>query len=393
MIYLLLILFISHTSHGDHHLIEKNGVKIGDMSAFSVAISKDYVIVGNPLNVEQVGSVNIRENRNGYKELMAELVPDDAQAHDNFGCSVAINDKFIVIGSKRNDAIYPDQGSVYVYKIAGEEWAPEKLIAADAAEGDQFGYSVDINDEHELVVGAQYARTKGLYSGAVYIFKFTNGVWMQVQKLIPSDLNSDDSFGHSVSITKDYIAVGASHQQKNYPHFYKAGSVYIYKKNRNGWWKQDAKIESPHPQNYGYFGSSLSMYGTRVIIGAAHQNSSLGNAYLFSTSNGGWQLESELKSEGCQRHMYYGYSVAMYRDTAIVGTWYNDIRESFGLAHVFEMYDGKWMERRRLVANEQNEILTVDIHDKTVVAGCISALGENSGASYVFQFSNPTVVT
>ena len=64
-----------------------------------------------------------------------------------------------------------------------------KLTAADAAAGDEFGYSVAI-DGDTVVIGA-YSKE------AAYVFRTTDGgaTYGQVAKLTASDAAADDLFG------------------------------------------------------------------------------------------------------------------------------------------------------------------------------------------------------
>ena len=71
-----------------------------------------------------------------------------------------------------------------------------KLVAADAAAFDRFGYSVAI-DGGTIVVGAY-----GDYSGAVSVFRTSDGgaTYGQVAKLTAADAAAFDRFGYSVAI-------------------------------------------------------------------------------------------------------------------------------------------------------------------------------------------------
>ena len=84
-----------------------------------------------------------------------KLVASDAAADDIFGCSVAISGETVVVGAPRDDgAAGFDQGSAYVFVRSGGVWSQQqKLVASDAAAGDNFGSSVAISGE-TVVVGA-----------------------------------------------------------------------------------------------------------------------------------------------------------------------------------------------------------------------------------------------
>ena len=96
-----------------------------------------------------------------------------------------------------------------------------KLVASDAAAGDEFGYSVAI-DGDTLVVGA-YAKDSD--TGSVYVFRTSDGgaTYGQVAKLTASDGASGDKFGVSVAIDGATVAVGADEWGNDGP-----GAAYVF---------------------------------------------------------------------------------------------------------------------------------------------------------------------
>ena len=84
-----------------------------------------------------------------------------------------------------------------------------KLVADDAAGSDQFGTSVSVSGS-TIVVGAFQDDDGGSYSGSAYVFeKNATGAWPQAAKLVADDAAADDYFGFSVSVSGSTIVVGA----------------------------------------------------------------------------------------------------------------------------------------------------------------------------------------
>ena len=107
-----------------------------------------------------------------------------------------------------------------------------KLIAADGAADDRFGYSVAISDGI-AVVGAAYDDDKGSSSGSAYVFKMSDSSdatsWTQVAKLTADDGRYADYFGHchSVAISDGTIVVGAYGDSDK---GVQSGSAYVFEK-------------------------------------------------------------------------------------------------------------------------------------------------------------------
>jgi hypothetical protein len=87
-------------------------------------------------------------------------------------------------------------------------WTPQaKLTASDSAAGDLFGRSVSISGDY-IVIGAYQDDPSGEDSGSAYIFKRDGESWIEMAKLSASDGAGGDFFGWSVSISGDDVIVG-----------------------------------------------------------------------------------------------------------------------------------------------------------------------------------------
>ena len=61
-----------------------------------------------------------------------------------------------------------------------------KLLAAEGAQGDQFGNSVAIWDD-TIVIGAYETGYDPLWYGAAYVFQFDGASWVQQARWLPDD--------------------------------------------------------------------------------------------------------------------------------------------------------------------------------------------------------------
>jgi hypothetical protein len=146
---------------------------------------------------------------------------------------VSISGDAIVVGAHRDDDKGTDSGSAYVFTrdvpgSAASAWTKRaKLVPADGAESDQFGYSVSISGD-AIVVGAYGDDDKGSSSGSAYVFTSVPGssasVWTQRAKLVAADGAADDDFGASVSISGATIVVGARYDDDK---GLSSGSAYV----------------------------------------------------------------------------------------------------------------------------------------------------------------------
>jgi hypothetical protein len=88
-----------------------------------------------------------------------------------------------------------------------------KLVATDAQANDYFGFSVALSGDY-AIVGA-FGEDGGdgdpaTDAGAAYLFRRTGpNSWDSGTKLEAPDIQTDDRFGWSVTLSGDYAIVGA----------------------------------------------------------------------------------------------------------------------------------------------------------------------------------------
>ncbi len=156
----------------------------------------------------------------------AKLLAGDGAISDIFGWSVSIDGDTALIGARFDDDNGSDSGSAYVFTLSGGVWAQQaKLLPADGAADDRFGFSVSLSADTALI-GAPRDDDNGSGSGSAYVFTRSAGVWTQQAKLLPSDGVASDQFGWSVSIDGDTALVGAPND--DYNGLPEAGSAYVF---------------------------------------------------------------------------------------------------------------------------------------------------------------------
>ncbi len=118
------------------------------------AISGTTAIVGargDDDNGDNSGSAYLFNTTSGQQ--IAKLLPDDGGADDLFGFGVAISGTIAIVGAYRNDDNGEGSGLAYVFDITtGQQLA--QLLPDDGAAGDEFGYSASISG-NIAVIGAR----------------------------------------------------------------------------------------------------------------------------------------------------------------------------------------------------------------------------------------------
>jgi len=306
----------------------------------SVAISGDYAIVGAPGDDDgfsNSGSAYVfKNNGSGVFTQTNKLTASDAGSTDYFGDSVAISGDYAIVGAYSDDDEFYDVGSAYIFKNNGSGVFTQtnKLTASDAAYTDLFGYSVAISGDY-AIVGAPGDDDNGSYSGSAYVFKNNgSGVFTQTNKLTASDAAADDSFGGSVAISGDYAIVGARRNDD-------VGSAYVFKNNGSGVFTQTNKLTASDAGYFDYFGDSVAISGDYAIVGAYVEDNGIGtytgSAYVFKNNGSGvFTQTNKLTASDAAADDRFGDSVAISGDYAIVSAHWNDDKfTNSGSAYIF----------------------------------------------------------
>jgi uncharacterized repeat protein (TIGR01451 family) len=308
-----------------------------------------------------------------------------------FGSAIAVSGDTVVVGAPYDNATVADMGHAYVFVRSGTTWSVQQvLVASDGAAGDNFGHAVAISGDL-IVIGARYGGSpSGSNAGAVYVFARTGTTWSELQKLLPADLPPVGSFGHSVSLSADTIVVGAPLDST--PGRTDAGSAYVFVQ-AGPTWVQQQKLIASDPGVLNYFGFSVSVSGDRAVVGAPSDplRSDTGAVYVFVRAAGVWSEEQKLLASDGTTNDFFGYSIALDGNTIVVGARSDDAPPvDAGSAYVFVQSGAVWIEQQKLVAPDQNQDAnfghTVSISGDTVVVGSPhnDGSGAYSGAAYAF---------
>ena len=212
------------------------------------------------------------------------------------------------------DAVYP----VTIDPFLNPE--DQKLLASDKELDDEFGHSVSLSGT-TLAVGASLEDGGGLYnSGAVYVFEHDGTSWVERQKLLASDKASDDEFGHSVSLSGTTLAVGARNEDSG--ELVENGAVYVFEHDGTSW-VESQKLLASDEASSDYFGCSVSLSGTRLAVGAYGEDSGglidNGAAYVFEHDGTSWVEDQKLLASDRESIDYFGWSVSLSGTTLAVG--------------------------------------------------------------------------
>lgn len=329
-----------------------------------------------------------------YSQEIDEVIiqPNNGASNDNFGTDVDIDGDLMVVGAhKKNAGGLPDAGEVYVYRRVSGQWTLEQnLIADDAAISDQFGTSVSIFGD-KIAVGSPNNSEAAFNGGAVYIYKFDNGTWVEEEKILAGDANDSDNFGFSVSLDNDRVLIGCPNNNGGSPNI---GGAYVYDFDGNNWIFTQKLVSTFSEFGGESLGYDVALEGDVAVLGSpldddAGTDSGTGFIYRFNGTN--WIFEQKLvASDGGNSHSF-SFSVDIDGIKVIVGA-YGSGNSSSGACYIFE-YDGtNWIEEHLFygASPSSDDWLGYDvaINGETFLASAINDDGKasNGGATHVYRW-------
>ncbi len=299
-----------------------------------------------------------------WNEVLKVTASDKARG-DGFGYSVSISGQYAIVGAievgdANNTDALDTTGSAYIFKLdsTGSWNQIQKIVATDGNAKDYFGHSVSISGNHAIVGSSGDDGNRG----AAYIFKIdTTGKWNQMKKIVASDGTKQSFFGTSVSISNRYVLVGALSNK---------GSAYFFERNFQDKWNQVQKVvpTSPISSTIG-FGRSVSLSGQYAVIGADGEGPTgsyaVGAAYIFKR-NGQWDQVQRIVASDKAKFAYFGHSVSISDKSIIVGAPKSNKK---GSAYLFERNpQNKWVQKQKIIASDKN----------TEFGGAVSLSGERA---------------
>jgi hypothetical protein len=316
------------------------------------------------------------------------LLPDDPQALNLFGVSIAVSGTIALVGATTANG---GTGAVYVFVKGASGWKQQaRLLAADAAPQASFGESVAIDGDTAVVGSPNTGILGGI--GSAYVFERTGTTWTQKAELSAQCATcggNGDFFGFSVAVSGTTAIVGAPGLGFN------QGGAFEFDRARSGAWRQRGTLTGSDSQPGDSFGWSVALSADTALIGAPRNSPVFpGAAYVFARSGARFAQQAELAGADNENGDLFGRSVALSRDTALVGApgccAFNGLGEFHGAADVFVRSGTTWTNQAELTASDgvggvAGDLFgsSVALRGNTAVVGAPSK-NDTTGEAYSF---------
>ncbi len=287
----------------------------------------------------------------GLVDELAILEASDGETEDEFGYSLDVSGQWAVIGARSEDNGDDENiGAVYFFHTTdGSSWTQQqKLRGSDSEAYDLFGNSVAI-DGNYAVVGAPYNEAA---IGAAYIFYYNGSTWTQQAKLTASDGATTDFFGWSVAISGSRVVVSAPNEDTK---AFDAGTIYVFRRSGTTW-TQEAKLTASDGASGDILGGAVAMDGAYIVAGARnsdHSGLSSGTAYVYYFNGSSWSQQARLAAFDADEYDHFSTSVTISGDWLAVGSPGDSDGGAYsGSVYVYARSGSTWTYKAKLTASD-----------------------------------------
>ena len=260
-----------------------------------------------------------------------------------------------------------------------------ELSAADGRISDVFGRAVAISGD-TIVVGApgddDGQDRVDIDAGSVLVFVRSGGAWVVQADLAPTEPRLGGRFGQAVAVSGNTLLVG---EPGGGDPAVGPGAAYAYVRSGSTWTLQQ-KLEADVPGISDYFGRSVALSGDTALVASS------GTTCVFTRAGSVWTQQATLPHGTGAFGDEATRSLALSVDTAVIS---NTQDESLtGAAWVYTRSGGVWTEQQKLTASDaaQGEQFGTSVTlagDTALVGDAVdtTAAGERAGSVYVYTRS------
>ena len=254
-----------------------------------------------------------------------------AIVYDRFGSALSMDGTWLAVSARQDnngEVGAPSYGAVYIFQNQGGVWTHRWKKRAEVPQMNaSFGTSVDIPGDL-MIVGSHYEDIDGdglnpFRQGAAYIFTFNIDGWDFTERITAPDHEHMAQFGISVGISGNHAIVGSPY--KAIGTIAGAGSAYIFQRSAANEWHTIAAavLTLATPGIDDLFGWSAAISGDTAVVGAFSRDQLATNdgaafAYTRTTANT-WELAGTVSPSDAADNVYFGTSISLDGTRATIG--------------------------------------------------------------------------
>lgn len=231
-----------------------------------------------------------------------------------FGGWVSIEGDTLIASMDGMDTEGTNTGALAIYQYNGNQWKFSEMLQAPApAWGDYFSYPANLSDGW-IAAAANEDDDEGNNSGAVHLFEKVGGHFVHRQQIHAPVPEADALFGERLLMKGPWLFVSSFREQGN------TGAVHVYKRT-DGIWSFRQTLKSPYAEAGSAFGVALSvtdgvlavsapghLFGSSEIDGSLYPWSGI-TLFRLEGDSWKWQRQVTQNPDGSPGPNTWGFSV------------------------------------------------------------------------------------
>lgn len=223
---------------------------------------------------------------------------------------------------------------------------------------------------------------------ATYTFSVSG---IGVAKLTASGGVADDTLGQSVALSGNVLIAGA-------PRSTGPGSACVYRWNGSSWIPEQT-LTAADGSTGDFFGLSVGISGNYAVVGAPYDdvgsNSNQGSAYVYYYNGTSWSQQAQLLAADGAAGDTFGSAVSISGDNVLVGARGESTTPTTanGAAYVFARSGATWPQKTKLTASDK--VSSDHYGDSVSISGAWAVVGapdrddggSGSGAIYSYWYN------
>jgi len=265
LIFIIYSIFISFT-HAE--TISATDAEIGDKFGYDIAASTNFLIIGAPGDDDQAvdsGAVYIyKQDVSGLYDLPSKktiTISPPVDGDEGFGATVAISDDYALVGSLNFFRV------PFFTRDNNNVWTMTSIPRVSNYDYAKFGCAVSVYGNY-AAIGAEYKYISGGTQGPGRVDLFTQNNGWAYSNSKGGDLMWD-YFGAATAMSNEHLVISQPRRRAGDIDnaIYGAGQINIYTRSGDTW---DSKLilNASSPVAYTSFGSSLSLSANYLAVGS-----------------------------------------------------------------------------------------------------------------------------
>ena len=307
---------------------------VGDDFGFSVALYEDYLLIGAPGSNNGHGAAYLyHKNYAGNWALIKTYENPNKEVFQKysqkFGYSVALNDKYVVIGSP-----FYNDGNVFIYDFNPEtqdfayQNTPFETIdvrnlgdveGCYEAGPDKFGFGLSLSfNNNKLLIGS--------LKNFVYLTEFKNGIISGTEIKVPEIEGEQESFnsgfGKSVYVSDSALYVSALGSDEGKGKVFAYPYIEISNKTDENPWTNYYTIQPENLSDNSHFGYQISEANNRLAITTFNQSKVY--HYTRNEKNNRFDFNQTIINDEYIKSDHFGRNIALLDNGFITDAYYAD---------------------------------------------------------------------